>query len=525
MGLAQAGDSICLRHRSAAVDGGQVLTSLRLGAAEEEVLASFRSVVGAVVVSPTAVATPTAAPTPSVEPSPTGTPPSITPSATPVSTPTTIPSLRPSPTPTLLPGPTASPSPTPSITPVLNLPPQAADDVFELELFLVEGDNTARLDVLANDRDPEGASLRIVSVEQALSGLVDIIEEGAALRFTAATATIRELNLAYVLSDGQNTARAEVQLRIASPSFAVLPAVMVDALQDSVGTNGAAILLSCVTRTDSIEQPADAILDLEAVPAVRLFEAGVNFSRLPQRFLVRAVPSAATVAEPICVQLLYELQGVDPEAGDQGRREIPWFNAGGLQSPAQSFEPLVDPQTLLRLPRFDAPELSRNGFEQQIVAENSGEAVVRIQPGEDREQPLRVRLRSLRFAPGYQPPGAPGAAATAGQDYQPVDVELFWEAGDAEARTLRLPLSTEDGLEGEEFLVLAITEIHFAAPGVEASASVGPQSVLALSLRDADTLRFDPAVCFVEEGGSQQVLLTRDMVVGGPLQVRLFDQA
>ena len=87
-----------------------------------------------------------------------------------------------------------------------NRPPVARDDAYFVFVKFTE------LDVLANDTDPDGDPLTIVSVTQPIIGRVEIISGGKSLRYTMPTSFNRTV-FTYTISDGRGgTSTATVTL-------------------------------------------------------------------------------------------------------------------------------------------------------------------------------------------------------------------------------------------------------------------------------------------------------------------------
>jgi VCBS repeat-containing protein len=215
----------------------------------------------------------TETPTPSATPSPSATF-TITPSPTSTATPTETA------TPTQTATPTETPSPTwtatATSTPV-NQPPAAVDDAFTtLE------DMTFALNVLANDSDPEGSLLTVITVTQPSHGLV-IINTDQSLSYTPAENYYGPDSFTYTVGDTEAaTASATVSLTIAPVNDA--PRLMADtattaedtALSFAVLTNDGDIDGDVLTVT-AVTQPASGIIIIE--PDGRLtYTPSANFN-------------------------------------------------------------------------------------------------------------------------------------------------------------------------------------------------------------------------------------------------------
>ena len=88
----------------------------------------------------------------------------------------------------------------------VNRPPVARDDAYFVSQRFTD------LDVLANDTDPDGDPLTIVSVIQPIIGLVEINSGGKSLRYTMPT-SFNRTTFTYTISDGRGgTATATVTL-------------------------------------------------------------------------------------------------------------------------------------------------------------------------------------------------------------------------------------------------------------------------------------------------------------------------
>ncbi|HJU49050.1 MAG TPA: Ig-like domain-containing protein [Gaiellaceae bacterium] len=115
------------------------------------------------------------------------------------------------------------PSPQPSPPPVsaapLNRPPTASDDA----AAVVAGQDV-EIDLLANDRDPDGDGLTLSSVAQPSAGSVERLT-GGRIRFRAAHGSRGSLAFSYTVSDPSgSSARATVTVRVAAQNAA--PAFM-----------------------------------------------------------------------------------------------------------------------------------------------------------------------------------------------------------------------------------------------------------------------------------------------------------
>ncbi|MEO1470736.1 MAG: Ig-like domain-containing protein, partial [Pseudomonadota bacterium] len=96
-------------------------------------------------------------------------------------------------------------------TPPANVAPEAADDAAET----VAGTPVV-VDVLANDSDADGGTLRVVSADGGDDVTVEIVGEGTQLRLTPGAGVEGETRVTYEISDGQGgTATAEVVLDVA----------------------------------------------------------------------------------------------------------------------------------------------------------------------------------------------------------------------------------------------------------------------------------------------------------------------
>ncbi len=88
--------------------------------------------------------------------------------------------------------------------------PEPLDDIAE-----TNEDTSVFIDVLANDTDPEGDTLQIVSASDVNGGTVEITDEG--LRYTPPENFNGETTLTYEVTDGQgNTVSADVTVTVAS---------------------------------------------------------------------------------------------------------------------------------------------------------------------------------------------------------------------------------------------------------------------------------------------------------------------
>ncbi|MEO7761557.1 MAG: cadherin-like domain-containing protein, partial [Casimicrobiaceae bacterium] len=89
---------------------------------------------------------------------------------------------------------------------VVNHPPVARDDTFFITQKFTD------LDVLANDSDPDGDPLTIISVTQPILGTVQITSDGKSLRFTQPL-IFNHTTFTYTISDGRGgTSTATVTL-------------------------------------------------------------------------------------------------------------------------------------------------------------------------------------------------------------------------------------------------------------------------------------------------------------------------
>ena len=99
----------------------------------------------------------------------------------------------------------------PSAPPQPNEPPDAVDDVAQ-----TDEDIAVRIDVLANDTDPNSDPLSVESVGAAGNGTV-LIEAGGTVLYTPATNFFGEDSFTYTVSDGRGqTDTATVSVQVAS---------------------------------------------------------------------------------------------------------------------------------------------------------------------------------------------------------------------------------------------------------------------------------------------------------------------
>lgn len=133
----------------------------------------------------------------------------------------------------------------------LNRAPLAENDAVSVarngdELFI---------DVLANDEDPDGDALTVVSVTQPASGAV-VVNSGDFLTYTPAEGFQGEDSFTYVVSDGTETATATVTVSVdndapvAQPDSALTSAgvaIVIDVLANDTDPNGDALTLVAVS--------------------------------------------------------------------------------------------------------------------------------------------------------------------------------------------------------------------------------------------------------------------------------------
>ncbi len=92
--------------------------------------------------------------------------------------------------------------------------PQAQDDTASTAFG-----EAVSIDVLANDSDPDGDSLSLVSVDAPANGSA-VIENGA-IRYTPDFGFSGSDRFSYTISDGQNTASAQVSVTVSDAPFAL----------------------------------------------------------------------------------------------------------------------------------------------------------------------------------------------------------------------------------------------------------------------------------------------------------------
>ena len=81
------------------------------------------------------------------------------------------------------------------VTEPTNRPPSAsADSASAAEAPL-------RIDVLANDSDPDGDALTVIALNQPSAGSAEIVEEGAAVRFTPPSSSWQQVEFSYTVAD------------------------------------------------------------------------------------------------------------------------------------------------------------------------------------------------------------------------------------------------------------------------------------------------------------------------------------
>ncbi len=206
---------------------------------------------------PSATESPSEEPTddPSASPSPSATP---TPRATPTPTPKPTASATPKPSPSPSPTPirTTSPSPTPSPTgSSSNNAPVTGDD----QASTVEG-QTITIDVLANDRDPDGDKLSIdwVGVPEP-DGFAEIVN--GRIRFTAKQGTTGQVSFPYGASDGTATTRGTIRVQVARANRAPV------AGNDSFGAKACGTFTWTLTGNDSDPDGDTISLDTVSSPA------------------------------------------------------------------------------------------------------------------------------------------------------------------------------------------------------------------------------------------------------------------
>ncbi|MDF2153421.1 Ig-like domain-containing protein [Vibrio sp. CAU 1672] len=95
------------------------------------------------------------------------------------------------------------------ITPVNNAPVAVNDSV------TLAAKEPVQIDVLMNDRDPEGDALRIVAATQGAKGSVQITADGQ-IRYTPAKSFKTSDSFSYTISDGDKTATATVSISLSS---------------------------------------------------------------------------------------------------------------------------------------------------------------------------------------------------------------------------------------------------------------------------------------------------------------------
>jgi VCBS repeat-containing protein len=96
----------------------------------------------------------------------------------------------------------------------LNAAPTAADDTFDFK----EDDPATKLDVLANDDDPDDDILKITAFgDGSKGGKIEIIEGGARIQYTPAANFFGQETFTYTISDGKGgTDTAQVTINLAS---------------------------------------------------------------------------------------------------------------------------------------------------------------------------------------------------------------------------------------------------------------------------------------------------------------------
>ena len=144
---------------------------------------------------------------------------------------------------------------------LINRPPLAVDDTATVPA----GASGFAVPVLANDSDPDGDALSLVSVTQAANGSVEIA--GSELRYTPRADFAGEDSFSYTVSDGEFTASAQVRITVAAPPVArpdqasttFGAPVMVDLLANDSDPAGLALSLVAVSEParGSVEFSAD----------------------------------------------------------------------------------------------------------------------------------------------------------------------------------------------------------------------------------------------------------------------------
>lgn len=290
---------------------------------------------------------------------------------------------------------------------VQNLAPIVRDDVFEVQLG-----RTASLDLLANDLDPDGGHLQLITVPSSLAPIGSLQTDGNLVRFNPTQQGIQSFT--YQVSDGTSSSQGKATITV-SPSVANRPAL---AIPDRI-----AVVAGQEASIDVIANDTDADGDVLGVVSWTA-PSGVSVRSIDGRHLFVKLDSGAS---PVVV--IYNVS--DGTIDVPGTLLVTPVMARGNLPPIAVGDHVGVRVGASRQVSVLANDADPQGFPLTVTNLSGAPAGVTITP--DRKQiNIDATTATASFSFSYEVTNAGGLKSTA-----PVEVELVTKADSNRPPTLR----------------------------------------------------------------------------------------